>query len=635
MNRRHILHVAVIWAFAVIAYLPSFDVGFVFDDVPNLVNNPTVQPDSLSELAEMRVTRGQDDYVGERPVAMYSFALNHLLTGLDPFSYHLLNLIIHACNAAVLYALLVLLWRARQRSSDDDRSIALLALFGALLWAVHPVNTQAVTYIVQRMTSLCALFYLLGMLVFTAWRLGRLDPRVALPLLIALFVLGMGTKPIMITFPAALLLLDLFLTGRWRRAHLVAVAGVLAIAAFTVLGWGSTWLAQFTETYPRRDFSGLERVLTQGRVLLHYLGLWFWPDPGRLQLDYAIEVSRGWLQPVTTLVAWAAIAAVTAIAAATARRAPWPALAWFFFLLASSVEASFLNLELVFEHRMYLPSVFLFAAVLALIPRRTGYGAALTLPMLLLAGGLAWATIERNRDWATTEGLWMEELQRGASIGRAGLNAAVRHAIAGHPRRAIGVIERTLPHAEGIQRLQLLQQRGEAELALGRIDAAADTLASIHKVAHNWSRNRYFLGRVELERGDVKAASEIAQNLRESQPDSSFGLALEALVLQHEGKADQAVALLQAHLEEAGSRIRGSLESFIRLHLASAYRELGQSEAAYEQYRIIVGRDPHNWAAWAQIYHMLVAGNDLEQAERVKRYLDERGVDVSAWRPGE
>ena len=631
MHQRHVLHVLAICAFAVIAYLPSFDVGFVFDDVPNIVTNPTIQQDTAADLVRGGVSRGQEGFISQRPVAMYSFALNHLFSQLDPFAYHLTNLVIHLLNATVLYALLIVLQRAREPSVAIDKSLMTLAFTGALLWAVHPVNTQAVTYIVQRMTSLCAMFYLLSILVFVCYRLGRVRLAVAAPLILALFGLGMGTKPIMITLPAALLILDLFITGRWKKEHVVAVCGIAGVAIVATLLWGMTSLGQFTETYPKRDFSGYERLLTQGRVLVHYLGLWFWPDPARLQLDYEFGISRAWLEPATTVLAWMFIAIVSVVAAVGAKRAPWPAFAWFFFLVASSVEASFLNLELVFEHRMYLPSVFIIPAVVSLIPHVARARALIAIPLLLVAGVLSLATIERNRDWASSEGFWMEELQRGASLARAGQNAAMRYSMVGRPENAIAVIERSLPHATGISHVQMMQQKGEAHLALDQLEAADTALSEVHVHAPNWTRNRYFLGQVALQKGEKARAARIAANLSEDQPSSAFALALRALVLQDRGNAEQAAALLHERLADPDHRLEGNVEAFLRLHLANAYRALDRTQAAYNEYRRIVDTDPHNWTAWAYIYQMLEAGGDDEQAARVKRYLDERGVDISTW----
>lgn len=627
----HAWRVLALVVFCVLAYLPSFDAGFLFDDVPNIVNNPTIHPESLGELLEGGVSRGKENFVGNRIVAMYTFAVDHLLWGFDPIGYHLVNLVIHVVNATLLYTCLILLFAARGDRVPTDRATLSLAFFGALLWALHPVNTQAVTYIVQRMTSLCVLFYLSAMVIFLLYRTGRIRLAVAAPVIALAFLLGMGTKPIMVTLPATLLLLDLFIQQRWLRAHSLAVAGVAVLAGAVIAVWGGSLLVQFTQTYPGRHFSGYERLLTEGRVLWHYLGLWFWPDPGRLQLDYDIVVSRGWLSPPSTLLAWAGLGVVTAAAAACARRLPWLALAWFFFLLASSVEASFLNLELVFEHRLYLPSIFVFAALLTLIPPEMLTRATVTVPLLLLAGVLAFATVERNREWADTGGFWARDLERGASLNRAAQNAALRYSMMGRPEQALMVAERALPEADGLARAQLLQQAGEALLALGRLDEARERLSQTYAMAPNWTRNRYFLGRVALAQGQLDDAARLADELNDQFPRSAFGIALRGLVLQARGQPEEAVEALEKFLQQRDFSVKAGTESFLRMHLAGAYRATNRSDAAYAQYQRIVDRDPQNWAAWVNIYRMLRAGGDVEQATRVKRYLDERNVDIGAW----
>ena len=143
--------VAALVAFAVIAYLPALGAPFVFDDIPNLVLNDRVQPARLAELPRSLDARGDS---AARPVAMVTFAANYLVGGLDPFGYHVVNLAIHVLNALLVFGVVAGLARAPFSPPAVQRHALEIAFASALLWAVHPVNTQAVTYIVQRMAAL-------------------------------------------------------------------------------------------------------------------------------------------------------------------------------------------------------------------------------------------------------------------------------------------------------------------------------------------------------------------------------------------------------------------------------------------------------------------------------------------------
>lgn len=622
---------ALLWAFTALAYAPSFDVPFTFDDIPNIVGNPRVQADAVGDLPAALSARGGQD----RPVAMLSFALNHLAGGLDAFGYHLVNLAIHLANAALLLAVIAVACAAMRRHGQpapEARAALYLAFFAAAIWALHPVNTQAVTYIVQRMTALAATFYLAAMLAFLAWRAGRLRAVPAAVLVAACFALGMGTKPIAVTLPAALWLLDVVLLGRWSRRHAAALAAMVAGAAALTAVHVGTAPGDFRAPLPGRDYSAWERLLTEGRVLWHYLGLYAWPAPGRLQLDYAWAHSRGWLAPATTLLAWAALAAVSATAFVARRRWPWPAFAWLFFVAASAVEASLLNLELVFEHRLYLPGAFLAAGLLALLP--TGLGgrraAALRLALLLGLGLLGAATVERNRQWADVGGFWAGELERGASIGRAAVNAAGRYNRLGQPEPALAVLERARGHVRGRDRELLALHRAEALAALGAHARAERILrAELARRDPPAGRLRYNLGQVLLARGRLEEAGALVR--AQAVPADAFDLALQASVAQARGRPEQAASILQAFLEEH-PRLPPYEEALLRFHLANVYHALERPDAAYRQYRHIVARTPGHWAAWAKIHQMLEAGGDHERAARVRRFLDERGVDPGAWR---
>lgn len=620
----------ILIAFVAIAYWPSLSVPFAFDDLPNIVFNQRVQPEGWSELVLALDARGSQD----RPVAMVSFALNYLFGGLDTTGYHVVNLAIHAINALLLFALLRLLARAPRSPLRLASNATTFAFASALLWALHPVNTQAVTYIVQRMASLAALFYLLALLLFVLWRLGALRARWVLPGIVLAFAAGMGTKPHVVTLPAALVLLDIaFFTG-WRRYHAVA-AVVLAACAIPLAALFAGGLFQhFLEAPAHRDFSGLERWLTQGRVIWHYLSLLAWPDAGRLQLDYDFAISRSLLDPPITILAWSGLLALTGAALYGLRRWPWPAAGWLFFMLTLSVESSFILLEMAFEHRLYLPSLLLIpgliAPVFAWLEGENALRRA-SMIVLLLAGLCGWQTIERNRDWRDPATLWAGELERGASPQRAALNSAFSHLRSGQSEQAVSVLSREGLDASGPDRARIYQMRGEALFAQGRCERALEEFKRALELAPGWARAAHFSARCLLMLDRDEAARDMLGQMRRLQPDHVFTITLEADVTAREGDLDGALQMLQKYLEQSGG-LSAVSRSFIHMQRGNLYRHAEQHGKAAEAFRQATELHPNNWAAWSSLYHVLLEGGNTDRAEDVRGYLYSRGVDPDRWR---
>lgn len=619
MQLRHALHLATIMVFAVLAYLPSFGVPFLFDDFHNIVFNPRVQPDSLAEVPTSLDARGDRD----RPVAMLTFALNFLHAGLDAGWYHAVNLAIHLTNAVLLYAIVALLAGAPGSPPRLTERAALFAFTVALIWAVHPVNTQAVTYIVQRMASLAATFYLSGLLLFTLWRSGRLSTAWVAPGFAAAFVLGFATKANVVTLPLAVLLLDIAFYGGVRRVHGYVLGAALAGTAVVALLYAGPQLAFLTEAPPRRDFSGLERLLTQGRVIWHYISLLLWPDAARLQLDYDFTVSRGLFVPPMTFVAWTTIATLTVVAMAGLRRAAWPAFGWLFFLLALSVESSVVLLELVFEHRVYLPSTMLIAGLVAPLFALNCSATTLrsgTIATMAVAGLLAWQTMVRNQEWQDTGSFWAGELERGASPYRAGLNGGLAHLREGKPVEALALFRRI--ESSGVadtplRRGKVAQLIGEAHFRSGDFGPALTAFRRAIEDRPTWVRTAYFIGMSFAQLGEFDKAEPMLDQMRAERPDSVFTASLAAELHAQRGDTVGALAALRARLE-GSERLKAVDRSFLYLHMGNLYRQIGRVEPAADSYRAALEADRENWAATAALEALTPrsAGEQLGGAPR-------------------
>ncbi len=371
---------------------------------------------ALSRAPARRGRAATESELNARPVAYASFAANHALHGLSPAGYHVVNIAVHAAMGMGVYAFAWLLFavlarRPGQRGLPRPEDAGWAAWIAALLFVAHPIQSQAVTYVVQRMTSLAALFHLWAVVLYL-WGRERPERRVRAWLGCGLcFLLGLGCKPIVAVLPLALLLVEslrperagLRLLARSWKEILVGVALAGCVAA---LWLGEALVTAILAGYERHDFGVGERLLSQPRVLLFYLSLLLWPAPGRLSLIHDFLPSRSLFEPATTLPSLLALLALAALAWRVRRS--WTlfafSLAWAGLHLL--IESSIIGLELVFEHRLYLPSVALFVAAAGalfdLLPRRRAALAAAAACLLALSG----ATLVRNETWRDALGFW-------------------------------------------------------------------------------------------------------------------------------------------------------------------------------------------------------------------------------------
>jgi len=350
-----------------------------------------------------------------RPFGAWTLQLNYALGGMRAWHFHVVNIAIHAAAAAVLFDLVrrtLLLPGMPVRLQADAPQFALAA---ALLWAVHPLQVQSVTYIVQRYESLMGLFYLL--VLYCVLR-GTQSTR-AWPWYLGAIVsawLGAGTKEIIMTCPLVALLFDATCLSSWREAF--RRRGWLYLLLATPIVW-IVWVLRKTFTEPDQTVGfGMQNITpwqylrTQPEILLNYLRLTFWPD--ELILD------RGW--PVATS-PWeiyglgAVILALLGLSIWALWK--WPKLGFLgfsAFLVLGPTSTIVPMQDLAFDHRMYLPlaSVILLAmlAVYAIahrwLTRETVRNTVLTTCVLLVVGCLSLRTIQRNRVYADPVALLTE-----------------------------------------------------------------------------------------------------------------------------------------------------------------------------------------------------------------------------------
>jgi tetratricopeptide (TPR) repeat protein len=447
------------------AYANALGGPMVFDDRRQILENPLVR-----DLAGMLSVTGYRA-LPTRFVAYVTFALNHAVGGTAPWGYHAVNVVIHLVTALLVHALVLGAFRTpRLRETALAPHARAVAFVAAALFVSHPLQTQAVTYIVQRIASLATLFYVATVVLWARWRLapsdaGALSRTLHYLAVLVLALLACHTKETAVTLPAALLLYELaFLApGRRRSLALLPVVAIAALVPLLRLAPGQPIAVSGLAALTRVD-SGLSRLdylLTEGPVVVRYLFLLLLPVGQNLDPD--VPVFRSLLDPeVASAVAvhLALLGLAAFLLLRTRRGATRPidpaarlaafGVAWWYLTL--SVESSILPIaDAMNEHRVYLPSVGAFAALavgLVFLTRRvagaTRAGRVATAVGAALSLALAGATLARNTVWRSEVALWADAATKSPDKVRPVLNLGTSLATAGRFRDAVAPLRRAV-----------------------------------------------------------------------------------------------------------------------------------------------------------------------------------------------
>lgn len=412
------------------AYYPGLHGGFVFDDNPNILNNALLHINSL-DFSNLRQAAFSMDSnaLGGRPISMLTLALNYFLNAGNTLPYKATNLIIHLLNGLALIAFTRLLLRGFVRQQLITLTPAqqrFVPIAVAVAWLLHPLDITSVLYIVQRMTSLSALFTLLGLIGYLKGRLRLEDGRPGFPLIVTGLlggtVLATLCKENGLLLPVYALLIEVVVfhasTLRGRSRHgidalfiLLVILPALTGAAYIALH--PDWLIA---QYKTRAFSLDQRLLTEARILWLYL-LWIvvptTRETGLFHDDIATSIDL--LHPATTLPAIAGLLALAALAVALRKRMPLLSFGILWFFVGHSIESTFIWLELAHEHRNYLPMYgILFSAFTMLLGlgRRhfTGRLAPRVATALAIIALLTTVTALRAYQWRNDTTLYLTEV---------------------------------------------------------------------------------------------------------------------------------------------------------------------------------------------------------------------------------
>lgn len=497
-----------------VVYWNSFSGQFVFDDILQITDNPNIR--QLWPLADW-----------QRPLGYFTFQLNYAFSGLQPWAYHLLNLLIHLANGLLLFDLAR---RCIERVASDDqlRSRAKYVAFSiSLVWLVHPLTTTAVTYTVQRLESLMALCFL-GCLYSLLRSSEARQPRWWMFTAMTAMVLGVLTKEVMITcLPVAMLFDRAFVARSWRGVwDRRGVYGLLGLPlAWTFITMRMTNAEEYAAGFGFRGVTPWEYLRSQPQVLLHYLRLSFWPD--QLLLDYGWPVVN---DPLSIYLPGLAI--VTLVGFSLFAVWKWPPVGCVTlsaFLVLGPSSSIMPIADLCFEHRMYLPLISVIVLAVLAVDRliaskvkSTQQVAVASCCLLLVTAGLGYRTMLRNADYANPIGLWEKNVTARPAHSRPHLLLAMLYDRAG--RMADAGAQYQAAVATKPTYLKGLLNLGGWHFRQGEFSQAADCFARAIEVAPDNPSGYVQRGRALLELGDSAQALPLLERGLELEPTNTAGL---------------------------------------------------------------------------------------------------------------
>ncbi|WPD21122.1 MAG: tetratricopeptide repeat protein [Candidatus Electrothrix scaldis] len=396
-------------------YSPALDGPFLFDDTNNIEQYPAVHMKVLSFPALKKAA------LRPRPVAMLSFALDFYIHGLSPFWFRITNILIHICTALALYFLLTITINLIFPNPEAHKFHWLPGV-STILWAIHPLQIQSVTYIVQRMNCLAGLFLLLSLLFYILCRLSTSNmlKRGLLALSSLIFgILAVGSKPNAAMLPVLIILYEwiFFQQCNWKqiRRHIpFLLLSLLILLGLTWYFLGGDPIAKINSWYAKNNFTPIQRVMTEFRVVILYLSLLAFPHPTRLNIDHDILLSKSLTLPLSTGLSLATIIIILLVGIVLGRKLPLLTFGIFWFFINLLVESTLIPLDFIFEHRNYVPSMMLIPAAVFCLMHFFKKQAARTVLIVTFTLFSMW-TYERNTVWQSGITLWQDSVEKSPS----------------------------------------------------------------------------------------------------------------------------------------------------------------------------------------------------------------------------
>ena len=592
-----LLLLSIMMAAGIIIYSKTFDSPFIFDDIDSITKEKAVHMTQLSWGAIKNAA--SEGFCSHRYLPNISFAVNYYFGQLNPFGYHLFNLIIHLTAGIFLFFFI----KNTLRIYPDHSEIhpELIAFFATLLWIVQPLATQSVTYIVQRMASMVALFYILSLLLYVKGRMAmRRNPGHRL--IPGIFFIGcaistgcaIATKQNAATLPLAIILYEWFffqnLKLNWSRRQILWI-GFFIIVFVGLVFWylGENPMQRIFTIYGHRNFTLIQRIMTEWRIMIYYISLLLWAPPGRLNLDHDYPLSLSPIHPATTMLAFAAIISLLALAAYSAKKDRLIAFCIFWFFITQAIESTIIGLELIFEHRTYL-SFMMISLLFVMLTFRLVRNRPVAVGLLITATLMfSFWTYQRNQAWQDPVTFWTD--------------CAVKSPGKSRSYKNLGV-----------------------ELdAVGDIYGAIIQYKRAIAIDPNDCETYFNLGSAFNHQEDLDKAISCFMRALELKPDHIETHNNLANMLMQKGDIPGAISHFQVILNKHPDHVEANI------NMGAALARLGQIDAAIRHYQTALKSDPNNPEAHNNMGVLLAQKRMFTEAlEQFKRALALRPGYVSA-----
>jgi tetratricopeptide (TPR) repeat protein len=593
-NKRAVILSSLIFLFfaGISAYIYSNTLNspFVLDDLIRIEENPAIR---VTEFSIPKIIKAGLTSSKMRPIPFITFALNYSLHQYNVFGYHLVNIIIHILTGFFLYLFLkttLEIPTVQQRYQHTH----LICFWAALIWLIHPIQTQSVTYIVQRMTSLSSMFFILSFLFYVYGRLAEENKKQWIWFIASAvaWLLSLACKQISATLPFLIFLYEWYffqdLSKEWLKQHLKYI---FAISAFFILlfliytGFNPWEKIQNFHDYARHEFTMTQRLLTQFRVMIHYISLIFLPLPARLNLDYDFVLSQSLIDPISTLLCLFAIGGVVAMAIYLSKRERLISFCLLWFLINHLIESSILPLAIIFEHRNYLPTM-----LVGLIPVVLAYRY-ITLNWLkmgllgLLVVGLSVGTYQRNRVWVNDISLWSDVVKKSPNKARPHFNLGAAYSKQNRSEEAIPFYRRALEIKPNLAQPHV--NLGKALEQQNKMDEAFEHYKTALKLKPDLPEAHANIGSILAKKGRTQEAMRHFQSALEIRPHYVPAHVNLARALVKNGRLDEGLA----HYYQAIQFEPGTVAA--HNDLGSIYMNRGETEKAVRHYLAALQIDPN------------------------------------------
>ncbi|MEE3259148.1 MAG: tetratricopeptide repeat protein [Candidatus Latescibacterota bacterium] len=555
-----------------LAYGASFGNGFHYDDVHSIVENPHIR--SLARIATFFTDPSTFSSMPERamyrPVLLVTLALNYAWGAYEVVGYHVVNWLLHLGCAMLVYAL--------GRALHGKRRAALV---GALLFALHPLNAEAVNYISSRSESLAALFYLAALFCYIRWRQQGMGYCWLLSLMA--FACAVLSKSVAVVLPVALVAYE-----RWGRGRTSVVAGGLwlyhaaywaLVGAYLLLA--RNWLGNSLEK-PVRGLG--EQLATQAKAAIYYVQLIV--APTQLSVEHPFAVAHGWLDlpVVLALAGWAA-------AVWFALRRPQVLLVGCWLVLPL-LPASLVPLNvLVNEHRLYLPLAFLGLGLGWMLRERlAGKHRVLVVVLLVVSAAM---TYDRSRVWQDELSLWADAARKAPGMYRAHLHLGGALEGEGRVAEALLRYERAAELAPGVAEVHY--NRGNALVALNREADAGVAYKLSLELNPRFLPTLVNLAVLYQAGGQLAAADTLLQAVVAAHPENAEARRRLGVLRKRQGRGEEAAALYARALELDPDLAEA------RYNLGNHHSDLGRHEAAIAQYQWAIRIEPEHAGAYRNL----------------------------------